>query len=391
MTDRASRNIPSFETLCAHAGSSREETFGSVTTPIYMTSTFRLDEAGHEREFHYTRMGNPTRAALEKTLAALEDGAGCVATAAGVAAETTVLHLFESGTHVLSGNDIYGGTFRLFTRVFEKLGFTFSFVDMGDPGNVERALRDDTRAIWIETPSNPLLRIVDIRAICGIAKPRGITVIVDNTFATPYFQQPLRLGADIVVHSTSKYLNGHSDIVGGAVVSRTPETAERMSQIASWLGTTCSPFDAWAVLRGLRTLHVRMEAHQRNAMAMARFLLSRSEVKRVYYPGLPDHPGHDLAARQMSGFGGMVSFDLAGGRDAVFALFRRLRCFASAASLGGIESLIEHPATLSHVSMTPQARAAAGITDGCIRISLGIESADDLVEDMRRGLDALNP
>ncbi|HUU42221.1 MAG TPA: PLP-dependent aspartate aminotransferase family protein [Planctomycetota bacterium] len=380
---------PSLETLCAHAGSSRDEAFGSVTTPIYMTSTFTLDETGREREFHYTRMGNPTRAALERTLAALEGGAGCVATAAGVAAETTVMHLFGSGTHVVSGNDIYGGTFRLFTKLFEKQGFTFSFVDMSDSTNVERALRDDTRAIWIETPSNPLLRIVDIEAMCDVARGRGVTVIVDNTFATPCFQQPLRLGADIVVHSTSKYLNGHSDIIGGAVIAKTLETAKRVAEIASWLGTTCSPFDAWAVLRGLRTLHVRMEAHQRNAMAMARFLLSRSEVMRVYYPGLPDHPKHDLAARQMSGSGGMVSFDLRGGKEAVFALFRNLRLFASAASLGGIESLIEHPATLSHASMTPEARAAAGITDGCVRISLGIESPDDLIEDMKRGLEAL--
>ena len=380
---------PGFETLCVHKGGAQGDVFRSLNIPIYTTSTFTLKSSGEQGEYVYTRMGNPTRTALEQTLAALEGGARATATASGMAAETTVMHLFDRGTRVVAGHDIYGGTYKLFTDAMTRLGMTFTFVDMRDVANVKRAITRDTKVVWMESPSNPLVNLVDIRAVCRLARARGITTVVDSTFASPCFQRPLDLGADVVVHSTTKYLNGHSDVVGGAVISKSAETGRRIADLASELGTPCSPFDAWLVLRGLRTLPIRMQAHQRNATALAKFLEKRRDVRRVHYPGLRSHPQHALAKRQMSGFGGMLSFEIRGGRREVFRLFGKLRLFASAASLGGVESLIEHPATLSHAPLTPEARAAAGISDGLIRVSAGIEDPDDLVRDMEQALDAL--
>ena len=377
------------ETLCVHAGGHPDSAWHSLSTPIYMTSTFRLEDSGLKGKYFYTRMSNPTRTALEDTLAAIEGGARAVATGAGVAAEATVMHLFATGTHVVSGNDIYGGTHHLFVKHMAPMGFSFTFVDMRDPKNVERAIKPETKLIWIETPSNPLLNLVDIAAVAAVARKRGILTVVDSTFASPVFQQPLALGADISLHSTTKYLNGHSDVVGGAVIAKTKELGERLAGTAASLGTTCSPFDAFLVLRGVKTLPIRMRAHAAGAMALARFLEKRRDVERVYFPGLESHPQHALARRQMTGFGGMLSFDLKGGQAAVFALFRKLQLFQPAASLGGVESLIEHPATLSHAPMTPAERAEAGISDGCVRVSVGIENPDDLIRDMEQALDAV--
>lgn len=377
------------DTLCVHAGGESVEPSRPLTAPVYLTSTFRLKGGTEKEHYYYTRYGNPTRTALEETLAALEGGASAVACAAGMAAETTLLHLFETGTHVVSARDIYGGTHRLFTKHMTPMGFSFTFVDASDPKNFEAAATSATKLFWIETPGNPLVSLTDIAGVAKIAHKRGITVVVDGTFASPLFQQPLALGADIVVHSTTKYLNGHSDVVGGAVIAKSRETGEKLAEIAGSLGLTCSPFDAWLVMRGLRTLGVRMKAHEANATALATFLETRSEVERVYYPGLASHPQHELAKRQMTGFGGMVAFDVKGGTDAVLQVFSRLKLFTSAPSLGGVESLVQHPATMSHASMTPAERAAAGISDGCIRVSVGIENADDLIRDMADALDGL--
>jgi cystathionine beta-lyase/cystathionine gamma-synthase len=303
-----------------------------------------------------------------------------------MAAETTVMHLFEPGSHIIAGHDIYGGTYRLFSSVLTGRGLTFSFVDQRNLDKVREAVRPETRAIWIETPSNPLLNLVDVSALCRLAKKRGLLTLADNTFMSPYFQRPLELGVDIVIHSTTKYLNGHSDVVGGAIVSGTPQLGERIAALTNALGTCCSPFDAWLVLRGIKTLPLRMEAHERNAMKLASFLAGRPEVARVYYPGLKTHPQHALARKQMTGFGGMLSFDFRGGQAAVFRFVSRLRLFAFAESLGGVESLVEHPCTMSHASMTPEARAAAGITPSNLRLSAGIEDADDLIADVAQAL-----
>jgi cystathionine beta-lyase/cystathionine gamma-synthase len=304
-----------------------------------------------------------------------------------MAAETSVMALFPAGSHVIAGHDIYGGTYRLFASILSARGLEFSFVNMADPQNVAQAMRPNTRAIWIETPSNPLLGLVDIAAICDIARKRDVMTIVDNTFMSPIFQKPLALGADIVVHSTTKYLNGHSDMVGGAVISATPEQAAKVAAMVNALGTCSSPFDSWLVMRGIRTLPIRMAAHARNAQAVAEFLAGHKGVERVYYPGLPTHPQHALAKKQMSGFGGMLSFDIRGGKEAAFRFIEALQIFAFAESLGGVESLVEHPETMSHASMTPEARRAAGITEANVRVSLGIESAEDLVSDVKHALE----
>jgi len=375
------------ETICVHEGSRKDTTFNSVTTPLYFTSTFRFDGPGRTKGYDYSRTANPTRSALEECLAAMEGGASAVATATGMAAEVTVMHLFKSGDHIVAGHDIYGGSYRLFDEVLAAHGLNFSFVDMRDPDNVSGAITPATKALWIETPSNPLLNLVDIVQVCEIAKQHGLTTIVDNTFMTPYFQRPLELGADIVVHSTTKYLNGHSDVVGGAVISKTKETGDRIAALTNALGTCCSPLDAWLVLRGVKTLPCRMEVHARNAMALAEFLDGRTEVSRVYYPGLDSHPQHALARKQMSGFGGMLAFDIRGGGEAASRCVQGLELFEFAESLGGVTSLVEHPDTMSHASMPAEARSAAGITDANIRVSVGIESKEDLIEDMARGLE----
>ena len=377
------------ETICVQTGTRKDTTFNAVAVPIYATSTFAFEAPGKTKGFDYSRTANPTRSALEECLAALEGGAGASATATGMAAETTVMGLFPAGSHIISGQDIYGGTYRLFASVLSARGLSFSFVDMSDPRNVKDAIRPNTRAIWVETPSNPLLGLVDIAAICAIARKQGLRTIVDNTFMSPIFQNPLSLGADIVVHSTTKYLNGHSDMVGGAIISRTQEQATEVAALVNALGTCSSPFDAWLVMRGIRTLPIRMAAHERNARALSEFLAGHKLVEHVYYPGLRSHPQHRLARKQMTGFGGMLSFDIRGGKQAAFRFIQALEIFAFAESLGGVESLVEHPETMSHASMTPQARRSAGITGSNIRVSTGIESPDDLVADVEQALRAV--
>ena len=374
------------QTLVVHQGVGIDSAYNSVITPIYPSSTFAFDEIGKNRGYDYTRSGNPTRSALAENIKALEGGSEAWITCTGMSAVTTVMFLFQPGDHVVAGHDIYGGTYRLFADVFAKMGLSFSFVDMRDLQALRSAIRDDTRCVWIETPSNPLLNLVDIAAVVEIAKERKLVTIADNTFMTPYLLRPFEFGVDIVLHSTTKYLNGHSDVVGGAIVARHAEHVERLAFLVNALGTAGSPFDAWLVLRGVKTLPQRMEAHQRGAMAVARFLESHPLVKRVYYPGLESHPQHELARRQLRGFGGMVTFDLDVDRLDPSAFFKGLKLFALAESLGGVESLIEQPWTMSHASMPEAARRAAGLSPGTIRISVGIEHPDDLVEDLQNAL-----
>ncbi len=376
-----------FETRAVHTGVDKDTAYNSCTTPIYPSSTFYWDDLDTNKGFDYTRSGNPTRQALEENIASLEGGIDCKATCTGMSAITAVMHLFQPGDHIIAGNDIYGGTYRLFADVMTSMGLTFSFVSMGDAGNVKNALTPQTKAIWIETPSNPLLNLVEIAAITEIAKRHGCITIADNTFLSPYLQRPFEHGVDIVIHSTTKYLNGHSDVVGGCVITRDEESKERVAYLVNALGLACSPFDAWLVLRGVKTLGPRMEAHQRGAMALARMLEEHPAVERVYYPGLASHPDHELAKRQQHGFGAMLSFDVAGGRPAAEKLFEKVTLFYLAESLGGVESLIEYPDTMSHASMSEAARREAGITEKTIRVSVGIEHPDDLIADMRRGLE----
>jgi len=377
-----------FETRCVHAGVGKDSTYNSVITPIYPSSTFAWDDLSKHRGFDYTRSGNPTRRALEENLTALEGGLDCRATCTGMAAITAVMHLFKPGDHIIAGHDIYGGTYRLFESVFTELGLKFSFVEMGDLQKVKDAITPATKCIWIETPSNPLLNLVDIEALVAIAKSAGAITIADNTFMSPYFQRPFEFGVDIVVHSMTKYLNGHSDVVAGCVITREQEHADRVSYITNALGLGCAPLDAWLVLRGVKTLGPRMEAHQRGSMALARFLNEHPQVERVYYPGLPDHPHHALAKKQMTGFGGMLSFDVKGGRIAAEKVMMNTRLFAMAESLGGVESLIEYPETMSHASISQEARRAAGITEKTLRVSVGIEHPDDLIADMKQALES---
>jgi O-succinylhomoserine (thiol)-lyase len=376
-----------FQTRCVHTGVDKDAAYNSVITPIYPTSTFYWDDLKTNRGYDYTRSGNPTRAALEENIAALEGGIACRATSTGMSAITAVMHLFQPGDHIIAGHDIYGGTFRLFHNVYSPWGLKFSFVDMGDLGNVRKAVTPATKCIWIETPSNPLLRVVDIAALTAIAREAGATTIADNTFMSPYLQRPFEHGVDVVLHSTTKYLNGHSDVVGGCVVTRHPAQAERIGFIVNALGVSCSPFDAWLVLRGLKTLGPRMEAHQRSAMAVAQMLAEHPNVERVYYPGLPSHPQHALAKRQQGGFGAMLSFDVRGGREQAERVLNGVKLFYLAESLGGVESLVSYPETMSHASMTPEARRTAGISEKTIRVSVGIEHPDDLVADLRQALD----
>jgi O-succinylhomoserine (thiol)-lyase len=375
-----------FETRCVHVGVDKDPAYKGVITPIYPTSTFAWDNLTTNRGYDYTRSGNPTRTALEESLASLEGGTDCRATSTGMSAITAAIHLFQPGDHIIAGHDIYGGTYRLFADVYAAWGFRFSFVDMRDPANVRQALTPATKGIWIETPSNPLLNVVDIAAVTAIAREAGAITIADNTFLSPYLQRPLELGVDVVMHSTTKYLNGHSDVVGGCVVTRKPEHAQRIAYIVNALGVACSPFDAWLVLRGVKTLAPRMQAHERGATAVAKMLSEQPAVERVYYPGLPSHPQHELARRQQKGFGGMVSFDIRGDRSTAERFLYRTKLFALAESLGGIESLVAYPVTMSHASMSPEARQAAGITEKTIRLSIGIEHPDDLIADLRQAL-----
>jgi len=376
-----------FETRCVHVGVNKDSAYNSCITPIYPTSTFAWDDLSTNRGYDYTRSGNPTRKALEENIASLEGGIDCKATSTGMSAVTAALHLFQPGDHIIAGHDIYGGTYRLFANVYSQWGFRFSFVNMGDPENVRRAITPQTKGIWIETPSNPLLNLVDMQAVATIARDAGLVTIADNTFLSPYLQRPFEFGVDVIVHSTTKYLNGHSDVVGGCVVTRHEPHATRIAYVVNALGVACSPFDAWLVLRGVKTLAPRMQAHMRGAEAVADMLSKHSAVERVYYPGLSSHPHHELARRQQKGFGGMVSFDVKGGRPVAEKVLYGTKLFQLAESLGGIESLISFPETMSHASMAPEARREAGISDKTIRLSIGIEHPDDLVADLRNALE----
>ena len=377
-----------FDTLAIHAGQSPDPTTGAIMTPVYLTSTYVQDGPGEHKGYEYSRTQNPTRHALQDCLAALEGARHGLAFASGLAATDAILHLLSAGDHVVFSDDVYGGTFRIFDKVFRRLGLSFDAVDMTDPRNVERAMRPSTRLVWIETPTNPMLKIVDLAEVARIARASGARTVVDNTFATPYFQRPIEHGIDVVCHSTTKYLNGHSDVVGGAVMTSDAELFERLRFVQNAVGGVPSPMDSFLVLRGLKTLHVRMERHAANATRIARFLEGHAQVERATYPGLPSHPQHALALRQMSGFGGMLTFVLRGGLDAARAFLKAVRIFACAESLGGVESLIEHPAIMTHASVPRETREKLGIADGLIRVSAGIESADDLVADLERGFAA---
>jgi len=373
-----------FATRAIHAGQEPDPGTGAVTVPIYQTSTFAQESVGVHKGYEYSRSGNPTRAALEIALAALDGGRHALAFASGLAAETTVSLLLSAGDHVICGDDVYGGTYRLFDKIFKRLGLTFDFVDTSDVARVAAAIRPETKLIWLETPTNPLLKLADIAAIGGLGRPRGIITAVDNTFATPYFQRPLELGADISHYSTTKYLGGHSDVVGGALVLNDEGLYERLKFLQNAAGGVPGPFDSWLVLRGLKTLALRMRAHEANAMAVARFLAEHPAVERVVYPGLPTHPQHELARRQMSGFGGMISLVLKGGEAAGREMVRRTRLFTLAESLGGVESLIELPAAMTHASV---AGSPLEVPGGLVRLSVGIEEQDDLIADLEAALE----
>ena len=381
-----------FATMAVHVGEEpdfREGAAGDVVVPIHLSSTFARKEVEHPTAgYEYSRTGNPTRQALEKRLAALEDARYGLAFASGLAAETTlVLSLLRRGDHVVAFDDLYGGTRRLFADVFGEFGVEASYADATDAENVRRALRPATRLIWLETPTNPLMRLCDVRAIADLARSRRIVTVVDNTFATPYFQRPLALGADIVVHSTTKYLGGHSDIIGGAVMTSHQELHRRLRFNQNAVGAVPSPFDCYLLLRGLKTLPLRMEKHAENAREVARFLAGHSRVKSVYYPGLPSHPQHELARSQMTGAGGMLSFEVDGTREEALAVLRRVRLFAIAESLGGVESIIEHPALMTHASVPAEERLRVGLGDALIRVSVGIEDAEDLIADLAQALE----
>jgi len=364
----------------------KNDIYGSVIPPIYATSTFRMEELGRDKGYDYTRCGNPTRAALEETLAVLEGGCKAWATASGMAAESTVMFLFKPGDHVIVGKEVYGGTFRLFRTLLEPMGYDFSFVDMSDLQEVEDAVRPKTRCIWIETPSNPLLSLVDLEGVVGLARKHGVVTVADNTFCSPCVQKPLEYGVDLVIHSTTKYINGHSDIVGGAIVAREETYCKGLDHLFKTLGTGQAPMDAWLTLRGLRTLSQRMKSHQKNAQIVAEFLQEHTKVDQVYYPGLPQHPQHELARKQMRGFGGIVTIDLDTHYVDVATFLSRLDMFSFAVSLGGVESLVEHVWSMSHAGMTPEAKKEAGIGRGTVRLSMGIEHPDDLVGDLAQAL-----
>ena len=374
-------------TRTVRAGIACDPHHGAVVPPIHLSSTFAFEGFGRKREYDYTRSGNPTRSQLANALADLEEGAAAVVTSTGMSAVTLVLQLVKPGELVIAAHDCYGGTYRLLRALANRGHFDVAFLDLTAEGAELEVARRRPRLLWIETPSNPLLRITDVRRLAAAGRAVGALVVADNTFLSPALQQPIALGADVVVHSTTKYLNGHSDVVGGAVIAADAALGEELCWWANCLGVTGSPFDSWLTLRGVRTLYARMEQHLANAREVVDVLRGHAAVGAVYYPGLASHPGHDIARGQQSGFGAMVSFELAGGAEAVEPFTAGLRCFTLAESLGGVESLVAHPATMTHASMDPAARASAGIRDSLLRLSVGIERADDLVRDLTRALD----
>ncbi|HUJ28097.1 MAG TPA: cystathionine gamma-synthase [Myxococcales bacterium] len=378
-----------FETLAIHAGQQPDPLTGAVMTPVYLTSTYAQSGPGEHKGFEYSRTRNPTRDALQGCLAALEGGKHALAFASGLAATDAVLHLLSAGDHIVLSDDLYGGTFRLADKVFKRLGLEQTFVDVTDVRAVEAAMRANTKLLWVETPTNPMLKICDLAALAEVARKRNVISVCDNTFATPFFQRPLSLGFDVVAHSMTKYLNGHSDVVAGALVLSRDDLHERLAFLQNAVGAQMGPFDSFLVLRGLKTLHVRMERHEQNARMVVEALVKHPKVARVTWPGLPEHPQHALARRQMSGFGGMLTCVLKGGLPAARVFLKSLRLFVCAESLGGVESLIEHPAIMTHASVPPETRRKLGIDDGFIRLSVGIENGQDLVDDLLQALERL--
>jgi len=373
---------PGFSTLAVHAGQSPDPATGAIMTPVYLTSTYVQEWPDRHKGFDYARTVHPTRLALEKNLAALEAAKFGLCFASGMAATSTVIEALSSGDHVLCGNDLYGGTYRVFTKVFSRYGIAFSFVDATDPKAVEAAFTPQTKLVWIESPSNPLLKISDIRALAKLARAKGAKLVVDNTFASPALQRPLSLGADVVVHSTTKYLGGHSDVVGGAILTSDEALYKEYKFLQNAVGAVPGPLDCFLLLRGTKTLPLRIERHCSNAMIVAKHLLGHPEVARVHYPGLPTHAGHELARAQMSGFGGMISFELKGDLERAKRMISSCKVFSLAESLGGVESLIGHPASMTHGSIPREERLKAGLVDGLIRLSVGIEDAVDLTADL---------
>ncbi|MBS1124615.1 MAG: Cystathionine gamma-lyase [Deltaproteobacteria bacterium] len=387
----ASHDDPSlgFGTRAIHAGQRPDPVTGAVMTPIYYTSTYAQEAPGVHKGYEYSRTHNLTRFALEANLASLEGGVGGLCFASGLAATSTLLQLFDTGTHVIAADDLYGGTFRLFDKVYRRFGFEFSYVDpIGGAAAIEAAIRPTTKLVWVETPSNPMLKLVDLAAVAEVCKRRGLVFAVDNTFMTPYLQRPLELGADVVAHSLTKYLNGHSDVVGGALIFKDQGLRDRVAFLQNAAGAVPSPMDSFLVMRGTKTLHIRMDRHESNARTIAAWLANHPQVAKVIYPGLESHPQHALAKRQQRGFGAMISFVLKGGLDESRRFLSACQIFALAESLGGVESLIEHPAIMTHASVPADRRAALGIVDGFIRLSVGIEDVSDLQGDLERSFRA---
>ncbi len=375
-----------FATRAIHAGQDPDPTTGAINVPIYQTSTYVQEEIGKHKGYEYARTGNPTRTALESCLASLEGAKYGLCFGSGLAATMNVMNLLSQGDHVVVGDDVYGGTFRIFDKVLARYGVKFSWVDSRDVKNIEQAINKDTKMVWLETPTNPLLQIIDIKAIADLAKAKGLLTVVDNTFASPYLQNPITLGADIVVHSSTKYLGGHSDVVGGAILTSHEEAYQSMKFHQNAVGSVPGPMDCYLVLRGVKTLAIRMDAHEKNAMAVAKFLSDKPAVERIIYPGLPQHPQHDLAKKQMSGFGAMVTIVIKGGLKNANAFASSTKLFALAESLGGVESLICHPVSMTHGSIPKDVREARGIVDGLVRLSVGIEDVDDLLADIEQAL-----
>jgi len=381
MTDDSYR----FGTRAIHAGQRPDPTTGAIMPPVYQTSTYVQPELGRDLGYEYARTQNPTREALEGNVASLEGGKHGIAFGSGLAAIEVMVKLLSQGDHVVSGEGVYGGTYRLFDQVLSRLGIEFTFVDSGDPDAIRNAVRDNTKLIHLETPTNPMMRLTDLQAGVEIAREAGAWLSVDNTFATPYNQRPLELGADIVVHSVTKYLNGHSDVVGGMVVVSDDELHERIRFLQNAAGAVPGPWDCWLALRGTKTLHLRMRAHNGNGQRIAEWLEEHAAIERVYYPGLPSHPQHELAKRQMSGFTGMISVET-GSREKAKRMVERVKVFSLAESLGGVESLIGHPAMMTHAAVPEQTRSAMGLSDGLVRLSCGVEDVEDLIEDLNRAL-----
>jgi cystathionine gamma-lyase len=376
-----------FATRAIHVGQEPDPATGATIVPIYQTSTYTQEAPGQHKGYEYSRTANPTRTALEECVASLEGGDHGLAFASGLAATTAMMSLLSQGDHIVAGDDLYGGTYRLFDKVLPRTGgLEFTYADTTDPRAVEEALRPETKLLWIETPTNPMLTLSDIQDLSEMAHERGALAAVDNTFASPYFQNPLALGADIVVHSTTKYMGGHSDVIGGAVITSNPDFYEGIKFYQNAAGAVPGPFDAWIVLRGLKTLAIRMRQHEENALAVAEFLQGHPRVETVNYPGLLSHPQHELAKRQMSGFSGMVSFTLKGGTEAAYAAMQKTEVFSFAESLGGVESLITHPVTMTHAAIPREQREARGVTDGLMRLSVGIEDKEDLIADLDQAI-----